>query len=452
MGFLNQVPQSWGRYPKVKPQRVVPIFWRDDLPNLGAYTQSVLPYGYGRSYGDSCLNEGGILLDMSHLRRFISFDDQVGILRCEAGVSLAEVLDLVVPHGWFLPVTPGTKFVSVGGAIANDVHGKNHYKAGTFGCYVNSFELLRSNGERLLCTPEINSELFRATIGGLGLTGVILWAEFRLKPISNAYIAAENIRYSSLKEFKALADASDQDFAYTVAWVDCLARGSSLGRGIFMRGNHDHSQIAREKRPGKKVSLTVPFDLPPFVLNTWSIRIGNTALYYKQLQKKVKKVVHYDSFFYPLDALHHWNRLYGRHGFFQYQCIVPYEQGYETIEEMLRRISTSGEGSFLTVFKKCGDIRSPGMLSFPRAGLLLALDFPNNGHRTRELFANLDQLVRQSGGIMYPAKDALMSAEDFQAFYPQWQEFAQYIDPKFSSSFWRRVTTPVTAPSALVHG
>ncbi|HLZ58503.1 MAG TPA: FAD-binding oxidoreductase [Ktedonosporobacter sp.] len=443
MGSLKNIPQSWGRYPKVKPEQVVPIFWRDEIPDLAAYEQSILPYAYGRSYGDSCLNEGGIALDMSHLRRFMAFDDQMGVLRCEAGVSLAEVLELVVPRGWFIPVSPGTKFVSVGGAIANDVHGKNHYKAGTFGCYVNSFELLRSSGERLICTPTQNSELFRATIGGLGLTGVILWAEFRLKPISNPYISVENIRYGSLKEFKVLADSSDQDFEYTVAWVDCLARGSSLGRGIFIRGNHDHSQHDDTRKPPRKLALPVPIDFPSFALNTLTIKAFNTAVYNKQLSKKVRKVVHYDPFFYPLDAVLNWNRIYGKRGFFQYQCIVPYERGYETIEELLGRISASGEGSFLTVFKKCGDIRSPGMLSFPRPGLLLALDFPNNGSKTRRLFQNLDQIVRQSGGIMYPAKDALMSAEDFQAFYPQWKEFEHYIDPKFSSSFWRRVTVPV---------
>src|SRR5437879_3482282 len=229
----TQQPRSWGRYPKVEHSQVQTVYWRSELPDLDHFDQSLLPYGYGRSYGDSCLNDGGISLDMSHLRRFISFDEDEGILRCEAGVSLAEILELVVPRGWFVPVSPGTKFVSVGGAIANDVHGKNHHKAGTFGCHVTRFELLRSSGERLICTPEQNSEMFRATIGGLGLTGVILWAEFRLKPVSSPYIAAEHIRFSSLEEFKEIAAESDEDYEYTVSWVDSLGSGKELGRGIF---------------------------------------------------------------------------------------------------------------------------------------------------------------------------------------------------------------------------
>ena len=196
--MTSKSPQSWGRYPTVEPEQVVPLFWRNELPILSDFSTSVLPYGYGRSYGDSCLNEGGVSLDATYLRRFISFDEEQGLLRCEAGVSLADILDEFVPRGWFLPVTPGTKFVSVGGAIANDVHGKNHHKAGTFGCHVTQFELLRSNGERLLCSPTENSELFRATIGGFGLTGLILWAEFRLKPIRSPYISVDHIRYNSL--------------------------------------------------------------------------------------------------------------------------------------------------------------------------------------------------------------------------------------------------------------
>src|SRR6266487_4248514 len=208
MVTLNKIPQSWGRYPMVEPDQVVPGFWRNELPDLAAFDEPVLPFAYGRSYGDSCLNEGGVSLDVSHLTRFISFDEERGLLRCEAGISLADILEVMVPRGWFLPVTPGTKFVSVGGAIANDVHGKNHHRAGTFGCHVTQFELLRSTGERLLCSPNENSDLFCATIGGLGLTGLILWAEFRLKQITNPYIAGERIRFSSVEEFMTIADQS----------------------------------------------------------------------------------------------------------------------------------------------------------------------------------------------------------------------------------------------------
>ncbi len=443
MASVNKAPQSWGRYPKIKPDRVIPVYWRNEIPDLSSLEEPVLPYAYGRSYGDSCLNEGGIALDVSHLTRFISFDEETGLLRCEAGVSLAQILELMVPRGWFLPVTPGTKFVSVGGAIANDVHGKNHHVAGTFGCHVTRFELLRSSGERLICSPTENVELFRATIGGLGLTGMILWAEFRLKPITNPFIAMERIRYSSLKEFMEISDASDQDYEYTVAWVDCLASGQQIGRGLFMRGNHETSAAYIGKKAPKKLTLAVPLDFPSFVLNTLTVKAFNTAYYHAQLARSIRKVVPYDPFFYPLDSIHEWNRMYGKRGFMQYQCVVPFENGYEVMLDILRRISHSGEGSFLAVLKKFGDVPSPGLLSFPKPGLTLALDFSNNGQKSLQLFEELDKVVRESGGSVYPAKDARMTAESFQAYFPQWHEFEPLIDPKFSSSFWRRVTLPV---------
>jgi len=384
------------------------------------------------------------MLDVSHLNRFLAFDEQKGILRCEAGVTLADILTLIVPRGWFLPVTPGTKFISVGGAIANDVHGKNHHRAGTFGCHVTRFELLRSNGERLLCSPDENVELFRATIGGLGLTGLILWAEFRLKPVHNPFILMERIRYRSLAEFMALSNDSDQDFEYTVAWVDCLASGQQLGRGLFMRGNHAEplgSELREWQGDGSRSPrLSVPVDMPSFVLNTLSMKAFNAVYYRAQHNDRVRKLVPYEPFFYPLDAVQHWNRMYGKRGFLQYQCVVPLDDGYEVMKALLETISRSGEGSFLTVLKKFGDVPSPGMLSFPRPGLTLALDFPYHGQKTLTLFERLDQLVRESGGAVYPAKDAHMTAESFQAYYPQWKEFAQYIDPHCSSSFWRRVT------------
>jgi FAD/FMN-containing dehydrogenase len=433
-----KVPGSWGRYPQVAPSQVIPVFWRNEMPDLASLETSILPYGYGRSYGDSCLNEGGITLNVSHLRRFLAFDEERGLLRCEAGVALGEILELIVPRGWFLPVTPGTKFVSVGGAIANDVHGKNHHRAGTFGCHVTQFELLRSTGERLICSPEENVDLFRATIAGLGLTGVILWAELQLKPIPGPSIDMQRIRFTSLKEFRALAEESEQDFEYTAAWIDCFVRGSQLGRGFFTRGNHSTRQVLRPLP--KKRTLAMPVDLPSFVLNTFTLKLFNTIYYRAQREKLVSRTIPYDPFFYPLDSIHHWNRLYGRRGFFQYQCIVPFQNGYEVMREMLERISRSGEGSFLAVLKTFGATDSPGLLSFPRPGLELALDFANHGHKTLCLLDVLDTLVRHSGGTVYPAKDARMSPESFQTYFPHWREFAQYIDPKFSSSFWRRVT------------
>jgi FAD/FMN-containing dehydrogenase len=452
MDAREHAPQSWGRYPKVKPRQVTPVFWRSEIPDLKAYSSSVLPFACGRSYGDSCLNADGVTLDVSHLNRFISFDESTGVLCCEAGVKMADILEVMVPRGWFLPVTPGTKFVSVGGAIANDIHGKNHHCAGTFGCHVVRFKLLRSNGQRLTCSPTQNAQLFRATIGGLGLTGLILWAEIQLKPIRNPFIRMEQIRYRSLAEFIALSNDSDTDFEYTVAWVDCLAGGAQLGRGLFLRGNHDETAQGDLHRLPHKLALSVPVDLPSFVLNTLSMKAFNELYYHAQRQDRVRKLVYYDPFFYPLDALHSWNRMYGKRGFLQYQCVVPLADGYDVMSELLRTIHRSGEGSFLTVLKKFGDIRSPGMLSFPRPGLTLALDFPNNGKPTLTLLEKLDSIVRASGGAVYPAKDARMTAESFQRYYPQWEQFEPFIDVKFSSSFWRRVTHDTQLMPVVMYG
>ncbi len=433
-------PQSWGRYPKVEHAQVQSVYWRSELPDFSRFEQSLLPYAYGRSYGDSCLNEGGVSLDVSHLNRFISFDEEQGLLCCEAGVSLADVLELIVPRGWFIPVSPGTKFVSVGGAIANDVHGKNHHRAGTFGCHVTRFELLRSNGERFLCSPTENTELFQATIGGLGLTGVILWAEFRLKPIVNPFIDMERIQFGSLEEFLQISAETDKRYEYTMSWVDILIGGKELCRGIFMCGNNDQSRERASKKVSKKLSLAVPFDLPSFTLNTFTVKAFNELYYHTQFHKRIRKVVPYEPFFYPLDSIHEWNRMYGKRGFLQYQFVVPFEDDFEAMREILGRIRRSGEGSFLTVLKTFGNMQSPGMLSFPRPGVTLALDFAYGGEKTLRLLDELDAIVRQSSGAVYPAKDARMSPENFQAFFPRWQEFARYIDPHFSSSFWRRVS------------
>ncbi len=399
----------------------------------------MLPYGYGRSYGDSCLNNGGVLLDITGLRRFLAFDEKNGLIRCEAGVTLADILEVIVPRGWFLPVTPGTKYVSVGGAIANDVHGKNHHRAGTFGRHVTQFELLRSDGERLICSPRQNRELFAATIGGLGLTGLILWAEFNLREIPGPFIAEDQIQFSSIDEFFDVSASSDETYEYTMSWIDCL---SSKGRGVFMRGNHAPLKPYPGERVSPKPWLRVPFDLPSFVLNHYSMKAFNTAIYYRQIRKRVRKIVPYNPFFYPLDMIHDWNRMYGPRGFFQYQCVVRYDDGHRAIKEILHQIQRSGEGSFLAVLKTFGDVQSPGMLSFPRPGVTLALDFPNRGESTLKLFETLDQIVQENCGAVYPAKDARMSAQHFQMAYPRWREFSKYVDPKFSSTFWRRVTQP----------
>lgn len=431
--------ESWGRYPKIEKDKQdiyhvysdsfsFPKLEHDDEPSFLAYAQ-------GRSYGDVCLNENGVLLDTQHLDHFINHDKEKGILRCEAGVTFETILQLIIPHNWFLPVTPGTKYISVGGAIANDVHGKNHHKEGTFGRYVLKFELLRSNGERLICSPTENVELFNATIGGLGLTGLINWVEFSLKKITGTQIEQETIRFNNLNEFYKLSDESNENWEYTVAWIDCLATGDELGRGLFMRGNHSASNTKHKFKTSK---LSIPFDAPAFLLNKYTVTAFNN-LYFKKPLKQFS-TIDYDPFFYPLDAISNWNKLYGRKGFMQYQCVIPHEYKEKAMTEMLSLISASGQASFLSVLKEFGDIKSPGLLSFPRPGITLALDFANRGQKTLELLNELDVITLKYAGSVYPAKDARMSAESFSKYYPNWKEFEKYIDPHFSSNFKRRIS------------
>jgi FAD/FMN-containing dehydrogenase len=428
---------SWGNYPAAT-QSVRTLHWRGERLPLPDDGSSVLPRGLGRSYGDSCLNDGGTLIDATRLDHLIEFDRENGRLRCEAGVTLEQVLDVIVPHGWFLPVVPGTKQVTVGGAIANDIHGKNHHQAGTFGCFVTRFELLRSDGSRLLCSPAEQEGLFAATIGGLGLTGLITWAELSLKRVAGPLMETESLRFDGVDDFFELSAASDSRYEYTVAWVDSLARGAELGRGLFMRANHAAS--ADGAPSPRRLRLSVPCNAPGFLLNRHTLRAFNALYYNRQRERAVRKRTHYDPFFFPLDSIGDWNRLYGRRGFLQYQCIVPHEAGREAVRSLFARISASGEGSFLAVLKVFGSIASPGLLSFPRPGVTLALDFANRGNETFALLDELDSIVRRHAGRVYPAKDARMSASNFQSFFPEYRKLESFVDPAFSSSFWRRVT------------
>ena len=437
--------KSWGNFPHAE-QSVERLEWPSDAELVGSGGHgTLLPYGYGRSYGDSCLNDGGTLLDTSGLERLIAFDPETGVLRAEAGMSLAQILAFAVPKGFFLPVSPGTKYVSLGGAVANDIHGKNHHRAGTFGRHVRAFELRRSDGTQLICSPTRNTELFRATIGGLGLTGLILWVELELRPIHTALIDNESIKFANLAEFFTVSADSDEAFEYTVAWVDCTAQGKRLGRGLFSRGNHAAVPGPLVSSPPPK--LTAPFDAPNQLLNRWTVSAFNAVYYGKQQRKVVAKRSHYEGFFYPLDAVGAWNRIYGPRGFLQYQFVIPYEGDIGLIQEVFERIAASKMGTFLAVLKMFGRLPSPGMLSFPRPGVTLALDFPNEGAKTFALLEGLDQLMREHGGRVYPAKDARMSGASFKTFYPEWREFSRYIDPHFSSSFWRRVMDERAAAS-----
>jgi FAD/FMN-containing dehydrogenase len=428
--------ESWGRYPRVRHSRIREVYWTDQLPEALRHESSgsALAYGLGRSYGDSCLNEGRALLDCSHLDRILHFDPEQGLIRCEAGTSLKDILEIAVPHGWFLPVTPGTKFVTLGGAIANDVHGKNHHRAGTFGCHVRQLAIYRTDAGWVICGPEENKDLFQATVGGLGLTGIIAWAEFQLRPIQGTLIDMETIPFHSLEEFVSLSDESDSRFEYTVAWVDCLS--GERTRGIFMRGNHAN---APERTWQVKAGPKVPFAPPDWVLNHLTVKLFNTAYYWRNSHKPRQSVASSDSFFYPLDSVDRWNLIYGKSGFLQYQCVIP-EASFGSLQTLLTTISASGMGSFLGVLKRFGSVASPGMLSFPRPGYTLALDFAMRGEKTLTLMSALDRIVAGAGGAFYPAKDARMSAEMFELSYPAWRDFVHFIDPALSSSFWRRVT------------
>jgi len=430
-----KILESWGRYPRVSQQSRA-IRWRGD-PILADDSASVLPFGKGRSYGDCCLNEGGTLLQTEALDRVISFDTDKGILRAEAGMTLAQVLDLIVPLGWFLPVSPGTKFVSLGGAVANDVHGKNHHIDGTFGRHVHAFELLRSDGSQLYCSPAENSELFSATIAGLGLTGLILWVELQLQPISSAQIEMESIKFEALDEFFSISQESPESYPYTVSWLDCL---SKEGRGIFMRGKHSQSiDLDLSRQRVRRPKVTVPLDAPSIALHHWNMKLFNKLYYGRQFGKVKQSTVHYDPFFYPLDAVSNWNRMYGKNGFFQFQCVIPDKNSPEVIEAILAEARGDGSASFLAVLKEFGDSVSPGIMSFPCSGTTLCLDFPNRGSTTKDLLLRMDAMVREAGGRIYPAKDAVMPPESFKQYFPRWKEFSDYIDPRFSSSFWRRV-------------
>jgi FAD/FMN-containing dehydrogenase len=404
---------------------------KSDLP--------VLPLGNARSYGDSCLNDGGVLLATRGLDHFIAFDPASGVLTCEAGVLFSEILDLAVPQGWFLPVTPGTRFVTVGGAIANDVHGKNHHRAGTFGHHALAFELLRTDGTRLRCTPTENADWFAATVGGLGLTGVVTWATIQLRRIAGPWMSTENHRFGNLPEFFELSRASDRDYEYTVSWIDCVASGKALGRGLFSRANHAPASPDSRPAAGSR-TLGVPFTPPISLINPLSLRAFNQLYYHRQRKSVVHATTHYQPFFYPLDSIANWNRIYGPRGFLQYQCVVPPEAAESTMAELVSNISAGGAGSFLAVLKQFGDKPSLGMLSFPRPGATLALDFPNGGAPTLALLDRLDAIVDAVGGAVYPAKDARMSGEHFRRYFPQWEAFSRFVDPGISSSFWRRVT------------
>ncbi len=431
---------SWGHYPEYRPKNILQYPWSFSEVDFNA--APYLAYGKGRSYGDSCLNKDGVLIHSSQLNHILYFDTDNGVIRCEAGVTFDDLLSVIVAAGWFLPVTPGTRFITVAGAVANDVHGKNHHAVGSFGNHITAFELKRSDGQTRVCTPDNeNKELFAATIGGLGLTGFITWVEFRLKRISNAYVTTSTTPFSSVSDFFELDNLNLDKHEYTVAWIDTTSRSGQIGRGLYFSGEHakEHS-VKNTKHHKKQRSLNLPVNFPNFALNALTVKAFNVLYFNHHKNKHGHALTHYAPFFYPLDNIENWNRMYGKRGFLQHQCVVPLRDGKEVISEILKRVSASGMASFLSVLKRFGNIPSIGMMSFPREGYTLALDFPNNGKRTFTFLNELDTLVRSVNGAIYPAKDARMSAETFAVSYPRLESFKNYIDPAFSSSFWRRVT------------
>ena len=402
---------------------------------------TMLGFGCGRSYGDVALNPGGRLLDCTSLDRFVAFDRGTGVLTCEAGVRLADILSVICQpepdgSGWMLPVSPGSRFVTVAGAIANDVHGKNHHQFGTFGRHMISFELVRSDGSRLTCSLTLNPELFAATIGGLGLTGLILRATIQLRRVTGLAVEAEDIRFDTLGGFLKLAEESGAGWEYTAAWVDCAGKGSDPGRGIFSRARHAPGVGAEPPARGPKLGFPIKPPLP--LINNLTVLEFN-ALYWRKPIGGKPRVGSYETVFYPLDAIANWNRVYGPAGFYQFQNVVPLADAEASMRAMLRVITQSGQGSMLSVLKVFGDQVSPGMMSFPMAGVTLALDFPNRGQATRDLLARLEAITVEAGGRLYPAKDGLMAAATMRRGYPALDRFARQIDPCFASAFARRV-------------
>ncbi len=413
------------------PHELEYVWQRDLLPHVLAEPGKIIAHGAGRSYGDVALNPGGRLLMTERLDQFISFDAISGILECESGVLLGTIQRLMIERGWMLSVSPGTQWVTVGGAIANDVHGKNHDDAGSFGHHVLSLRLVRTDGQ-LLNLVDPDAPLFRATLGGLGLTGMIQSARLKLMRVPGAWMEQEIQPFHHVDDYFQLAHQHDPQWPYTVAWLDCTRYPP---RGLFMRGKHSPlaDQIPKEKH--RRMPWSPPFSL----VNRLSLHLFNPLYYHTNRLKASPRLVHYQPFLYPLDHIQNWNRMYGRKGFYQYQCLVPPHSEREAVKALLQTIVRSGRGSFLAVLKTFGQRTSPGMLSFARPGTTLALDFPNESMQTERLFQRLDRIIQEAGGCIYMAKDARMPVALFRTGYPDWERFLDYRDPGLSSALSRRL-------------
>lgn len=442
MPTLTTLISGWGRYPLQRCELERPERYADLRPT----TDTVIARGQGRSYGDAALNEHGRVILTERIDRMLELDAKQGILRAEAGVTLADILPVIVKQGWFLPVTPGTQFVSLGGCVAADVHGKNHHHDGSFGNHVQAIKLIMADGSETTCSASDHAELFWATVGGMGLTGIIAEITLKLIPIATAKMRVQHRPASNLKQLFELLENPELDDQYSVAWIDCLAIGEHLGRGVAMFGHHATTQEYTaanplDSKPKKKRAL--PFDFPSWVLNPLSIKLFNKLYFWKEGRKTTPFITDYDSYFYPLDALEKWNRMYGKRGFVQYQCVLPAAHALEGMTALLKELSASRRASFLAVLKRLG-AEGKGHLSFPTAGYTLALDLPLRDKALFSLLDKLDHITLQYGGRVYLAKDARISAESLRRMYPrfaEWQKIKQQIDPKnrFSSSLSRRL-------------
>lgn len=425
--------ESWGRNDNIVREARAPDRLTPDVLANGSF----LPYGNGRSYGDSCHNNDGRLIDMRHSSRIVSFDDVSGVMTCEAGTLLSDVLAYAIPRGFFLPVTPGTRYVTVGGAIANDVHGKNHHVRGTFGAHVGSLHLMRSDRGLLTCSPSENSDLFAATIGGMGLTGLITRAKIRLMRVGSADVRQRTLRFGGIDDYFTRCAEFDDMHEYAVAWIDQLAKGRRLGRGLLLGADHP-SEKSRASAPASKPRLSVPFVPPVNLVNRATLKVFNELFYRKERAGEHWRTVSWQSYFYPLDSIGHWNRLYGPRGLFQHQSVYPEMNGHDTTVRLMECAQVHGHASFLTVLKRFGGQPSPGLFSFPRAGFTLTLDFANQGAETVRLLDALDDIVISAGGAVNPYKDARMSLATFEASFPNWRTLEAYRDPAMMSDFWRR--------------
>lgn len=438
---------GWGRFP-VETCRIFRPEKRASLAAILASGEepSYIARGLGRSYGDAALNRGGGVICFERLNRLIAFDPKTGVLECEAGVTFAEILDCFLPRGYFLPVTPGTKFVTLGGAIAHDVHGKNHHRAGTISNFVLDFRLQTPQGDVMTCSPRENPDVFWATVGGAGLTGLLLSARLRLQRVETAYVLVDFLKVPHFADAIDAMAESDHLYEFSVAWIDCLARGKALGRSVLMRANPAKrddlpARAGDPLSPRRHSERSLPFNFPPGLLNRFTVGAFN-GLFYGRHRTTSGRLADIDSFFYPLDSIRDWNRMYGRRGFVQYQLVFPFETGRAGLAEVLERISASGRGSFLGVLKRFGNANA-GLLSFPFPGYTLALDLPASDGLVPFL-TGLDAIVLRHGGRLYLAKDAVTTPESFAAMYPRLDEFRAVkarLDPdnRLSSSQARRL-------------